>query len=486
MASEKWEWSHTVLGTIVLICLISVFKNPFIYFEDYSIALGLTNFEYSIILLSLYAGNITSLFFGVYVNNLFKDKYQGIASVFSGISGVLALLFCVIIYFDKGAGAAGSASDSNNISIFIVVYGSIVAFLYKNAASICYATVVGLANEWSASNKKGANISYLQLSWSISTLLYIPIGFLLEYLFWYIPFMIFGVVLILYAFILNWGFTFKHHTPAQRDPIDVQIQGSAEECENESVLKSVSDIASNFTNLTQEVTANFGDLKTVFNKQINLILCAIFFCSIAQGSFLITTSSFWMEDVFLLDTSSVGFVTLSVFLAEVIGSIIMTQISDTYGIFVCSFIAFIIEIIASLIILNLSIIIGPDIGGLPYAIILNFFLFVGWEIFFITQVLAMIEFGPVNVSKNIILLSNFAVASIAKMIGAELSSLLWNGGEGLQILAAIWLISNSLGLACYSILYQIKDKRVQTGSSDGEYLPIRDAGYSESQGNPIL
>jgi len=485
MASEKWEWSHTVLGTIVLICLISVFKNPFIYFEDYSVALGLSNFEYSIILLSLYAGNITSLFFGVYVNNLFKDKYQGIASVFSGISGALALLFCVIIYFDKGAGAVGE-TDKSHISIFIVVYGSIVAFLYKNAASICYATVVGLANEWSASNKKGANISYLQLSWSISTLLYIPIGFLLEYLFWYIPFMIFGVVLILYAFILNWGFTFKHHAPAQ--PVQIQsggVGGPVSE-QDESVLKSVSDIASNFTNLTQEVTANFGDLKTVFNKQINLILCAIFFCSIAQGSFLITTSSFWMEDVYLLDTSSVGFVTLSVFLAEVIGSIIMTQISDTYGIFVCSFIAFIIEIIASLIILNLSIIIGPDIGGLPYAIILNFFLFVGWEIFFITQVLAMIEFGPVNVSKNIILLSNFAVASIAKMIGAELSSLLWNDGQGLQILAAIWLIANSLGLACYSILYQIKDKRAQTGSSDGEYLPIRDAGYSDSNANPIL
>lgn len=154
------------------------------------------------------------------------------------------------------------------------------------------------------------------------------------------------------------------------------------------------------------------------------------------------------------------------------------------GIFVCSFIAFIIEIIASLIILNLSIIVGPDIGGLPYAIILNFFLFVGWEIFFITQVLAMIEFGPVNVSKNIILLSNFAVASIAKMIGAEFSSLLWNEGQGLQILAAIWLIANSLGLACYSILYQIKDKRAPTGS-DGEYLPIRDAGY-QSNSNPIL
>ena len=187
MASERWEWSHTVLGTIVLICLISVFKNPFIYFEDYSVALGLSNFEYSVILLSLYAGNITSLFFGVYVNNLFKDRYQGIASVFSGISGALALLFCVIIYFDSGQ--TEPVTPNSQLSIFVVVYGSIIAFLYKNAASICYATVVGLANEWSASNRKGANISYLQLSWSISTLLYIPIGFLLEYLFWYIPFM---------------------------------------------------------------------------------------------------------------------------------------------------------------------------------------------------------------------------------------------------------------------------------------------------------
>jgi len=466
MASDKWEWSHTVLGTIVLICLISVFKNPFIYFEDYSQALGLSNFEYSIVLLSLYAGNITSLFFGVYVNNLFKDKYQGIASVFSGISGALALLFCVIIYFD-------SVTPNSELSIFVVVYGSIIAFLYKNAASICYATVVGLANEWSASNKKGANISYLQLSWSISTLLYIPIGFLLEYLFWYIPFMVFGIILILYAFIINWGFTFRSR--AQTPPPDAG---------DDSVMKSVSDIASNFTMVTQEVTANFGDLKTVFNKHINLILCAIFFCSIAQGSFLITTSSFWMEDVYNLDTSSVGFVTLSIFLAEVIGSIIMTQISDTYGIFVCSFLAFIIEIIASLIILNLSVIVGPDIGGLPYAIILNFFLFVGWEIFFITQVLAMIEFGPPGVSKNIILLSNFAVASIAKMIGAEFSSLLWNEGQGLQILAAIWLIANSLGLASYSILYQIRHNRAPTGS-DGEYLPIRDAGF-QSNSNPIL
>ena len=37
-------------------------------------------------------------------------------------------------------------------------------YLYKNEASICYAIVVRLTNEWSVSNKKGANISYLQLS----------------------------------------------------------------------------------------------------------------------------------------------------------------------------------------------------------------------------------------------------------------------------------------------------------------------------------
>merc|ERR1712130_900668 len=115
---------------------------------------------------------------------------------------------------------------------------------------------------------------------------------------------------------------------------------------------------STFSKISEDIHTNIGDLKIVFNKQVNLILLSIFFCSIAQGSFLITTSSFWMEDVYNLDTSSVGFVTLSIFLAEVIGSIIMTQISD---------------IIASLIILNLSVIVGPDIGGLPYAIILNFF-----------------------------------------------------------------------------------------------------------------
>eukprot|EP01084_Bolivina_argentea_P054198 99416_1 len=452
MTHGKWTYVHTILGIFLLISLISVFKNPFIYFEDYSSALHLTNFQYSIILLSLYAGNITSLFFGVYVNNLFKDKYHSIASVFSLISGILSLLFCLITYFNTNE----NANNSKVITAFIVIYGSIIAFLFKNTSSICYATVVGLANEWSSSQHKGANIAYLQLSWSVSTLLYIPIGFMLQYLYWWVPFLIFGSILILFTFIIRYGFNFETN-PLITSPLI-----------HDDKIKSISTTISEFS---EDLTSDLADLKSVYNKQINLILCAIFFCSIAQGSFLITTSSFWLEDVYNLDTSMVGLVTLSIFFAEVVGSLTMTQISDSYGIFTCSFIAFMIEIVASLIILNLSVVYGPSIGGLWICIILIFFLFVGWEIFFITQVLAMIEFGPPNVSKNIILLSNFAVASIAKMIGAECSSLLWYDGNGLQMLSVIWLVANILGLACYSILYQIKDKRA---SSD--YLPINDAG----------
>ena len=462
MSDSEFGRSHVFFGIILLICLISVFKNPFIYFEDYANALQLNDFQYSIILLSLYLGNITSLFFGVYVNNLFKDKYQGIASTFSFISGLLSILFCLISYFNT--------ITSNSISSpIIVIYGSIIAFLYKNCASIAYTTIVGLAAEFSATNTRGKNISYLQLSWSVSTLLYIPIGCILEYSYWYIPFLIFGVILILYTFIISWGFNFK--IPAE------------EESNADNFYKAVSDIQSNFSSIPPELMADISHLRSIFNKQINLILLSIFFCSIAQGSFLITTSSFWMEDIYQLPTCLFSLTTLSIFFAEIVGAIVMTQISDQYGIFKCSFIAFFIEIIASLIILNCSAVIGADIGGLWLAVILNFFLFVGWEMFFITQVLAMIEFGPINVSKNIILLANFATASIAKMIGAELSSWLWFNGNGLAILSAIWLGSNVCGLACYSILYHIRDKR--NISTMSEYLPIGDGDNVENEDESV-
>lgn len=88
-----------------------------------------------------------------------------------------------------------------------------------------------------------------------------------------------------------------------------------------------------------------------------------------------------------------------------------------------------------------------------------------------------IEFGPISVSKNIILLSNFGIASIAKMVGAEFSSWLWFNGHGLNILSAIWLICNILGLGCYAILYQIKDKRHITN----EYMPINDGGVNDKE-----
>ena len=171
--------------------------------------------------------------------------------------------------------------------------------------------------------------------------------------------------------------------------------------------------------------------------------------------------------------------TLSIFAAEIVGSIVMASISDAFGIFFCTFLAFTIEIIASLIILNCSAFIGEDIGGLWLAIILIFLLFVGWEIFFITQVLAMIEFGPINVSKNIILSSNFAIASIAKMI--ELNILWLCFCNGLTILAAIWLICNILGLGCYTVLYQIKDKR-----SISDYMPINDGGNDKDLEESLL
>lgn len=378
--NQLWKSYHTVLAIILLICLISVFKHPFIYFEDIAQAIQLTNFEYSLILISLYCGNITSLFFGVYVNNLFKERYQGIASTFTFISGLLSILFCLISYFN-------SNSTSNNDEIMqtiVVCYGSLIAFLYKNSASIAYATMVGLCNERSSQENRGANISRLQLSWSVSTLLYIPIGFMLEYSFWYLPFLIFGIILIIYTFIINWGFDF------QSDIFTENNQSDTESNKSGNIYKAVSDIASNITGLSPEVQANISDLKTVFNKQITLILLSIFFCSIAQGSFLITTTSFWMEDIYNLETSQVGLMTLSIFMAEIVGSITMASISDIFGIFFCTFLAFTIEIVSAVIILNLSSFIGPDIGGLWVAIILIFFLFVGWEIFFITQVLAMV------------------------------------------------------------------------------------------------
>merc|ERR1719384_1412988 len=437
MASSQWRSIHTILGIILLICLVSVFKNAFIYFEDYQRALGLSSFGYSIIMLSCYLGNISSFFFGIFVNKLFSDRYHGIASAFSLLAGLLSLLYPLCVYM-------------STLSM-IILYGSVIAFLYKNAASICYTTVVGLANEYSLHDQKGSNISYLQLSWSVSTLLYIPVGYMIQFVNWYLPFMVFGIILILYCFIINLGFSFDSESFT-------------------ALNEALSDIPSTMS--TASIAANVGDLRSVFNRKIVLILLSIFFCGIASGSFLITTTSFWMEDVYGLTPSELGWYTLSIFISEMCGSIIMSRISDKYGIFVCSFIAFSIKIIDSLIIFNLSILIGPDMGGLWLAIILNFFLFVGWEMFFITQILAMIEFGPVNVSKNIILLSNFAVASIAKMIGTVFSAWLWENGRGLEWLSCIWLCANILGALCYGIFYQIKDHRL-------EYTPIPDRGHGQ-------
>ena len=396
---------------------------------------------YSIIMLACYLGNISSLFFGIFVNKLFSDKYHCIASIFSFLSGILSLLYGFTVFMPN--------------EYVVVIYGSLIAFSYKNAASICYTTVVGLANEYSIHDQKGSNISYLQLSWSISTLLYIPVGYMIQYVNWFLPFCIFGIILIIYCFIINFGYKFDSD-------------------QYNALNEAISDVQSNISSIS--IAANISDLKSVFNRKIILILLSIFFCGIASGSFLITTTSFWMEDVYLLSTSELGWYTLSIFMAEMLGSLIMSLISDKYGIFVCSFIAFAIKIIDSLIIFNLSILFGPTIGGLWLAVILNFFLFVGWEMFFITQILAMIEYGPINVSKNIILLSNFAVASIAKMVGTIISSEIWNNGHGLEFLSCIWLVCNICGAASYAILYKIKDQQVG-------YVPIPAPINSQKQSN---
>mmetsp|Transcript_28781 Transcript_28781/g.45544 ORF Transcript_28781/g.45544 Transcript_28781/m.45544 type:complete len:90 (-) Transcript_28781:80-349(-) len=55
------------------------------------------------------------------------------------------------------------------------------------------------------------------------------------------------------------------------------------------------------------------------------------------------------------------------------------------------------------------------------------------------------------------------------MIGAEISTFLWYNGNGISILATIWLLCNVFGLSCYLILYLIKDRRDPT-----EYMPIMD------------
>eukprot|EP01084_Bolivina_argentea_P003757 7077_1 len=431
MAIAHWQWIHTILAVLLATVLATSFTNTFIFYEDYQKAFGLSSFQYSIITsVSCYLGVIASIFIGIFINNIFSEKYPLITATCSLMCGILSLLFGLVTYMPYSP-------------YLTIIYGSIITFSYKNFQSICYSTIITLANKYSKDTEKGKNVSYIQASWALATLLYIPTGYAIQYIGWYTSFVVFGVISIIYYFIIIYIFKF----------------------EDETSLSTAS--------IYQSIAQRFSDLKSVFNTKILLVLSSVFFCTLASGSFLVVTSSLWMEDVYNLNASQVGWFTLTEFAAEMTGSIIMGQISDKYGIYICSFIAFAIKIVDMFIILMLSIFIGPNIGHISIAIISTFFLFVGWEIFFISSIISVIQLAPQNVSKNVVIMSQFAVASIGKMSGIEISSFLWYNGNGLKYLILIWLISNIFGLLCYIVLYRMKRiglyyTKISTMSTDNE------------------
>eukprot|EP01084_Bolivina_argentea_P177477 306896_1 len=411
--TRKSQWSniHTICGILIRIIGDLLQKINIVFYEDFTTALGLTNVQFSAVIVSQQLGAIVAMLLLPSITQFIPSLQRKIIT-FGFLCGIFSILFTI------------SPIISNN-TYFILIWSCIDKLLSSIAFFIYITSILDLASQTNNSNsgKQGKIISLLNISWTIASLFYFITGYIIQYLNWWFTFVLFGIILCIISIISHFVYL-------------------------------------PFVDYGHEINDNNNfKIYTIFStKSAYFIYIISIIMGCFQYSFQIIVGSVWLEEIFHLNSFHVGLVTLSIFCGELIACLSLSKLIDKCGVFKCAILCFISILTACIITLILWYLFGPKIGGLGVFIVIMFLLFYGWESLFIIQQMLCIQNAPSNEFTSNMLIMNFAGITMGNMIGSYLAPLLWDNGNGIGLLNIVWISFIVAIVVLYVVIYCAKSR----------------------------
>eukprot|EP01084_Bolivina_argentea_P090959 163809_1 len=288
---HKYPWSfyHTVTIIALKLCgdlLISIVS---IFDEELSDESLVTLSSFSYVSISSFIGTVCALFgFPSFNASYFHNENKTITVVYSLLSSILFLLFGCTYFLREYLSA-----------VVILFAQCVIWFFFGITFSIYHSSTVTLATKYSNPNEHGKILSLISFSWSLSSLFYVLVSYLID-VHASLPFIIFGIFIGLLAMLIH--FTFKFH--------------------NTTIIQN---------NNTIDLAHNISIWQ---NKHYQILLLASFIMSISSGANITVLSSPLFHDLFNMSITKVGWCTLFTFFGEFVANIYMIKYSDKGGYFV--------------------------------------------------------------------------------------------------------------------------------------------------------
>eukprot|EP01084_Bolivina_argentea_P024904 46356_1 len=421
ISSHKWTKSHTILAIMMRMCGEINIRSLAIYYRDYQLALQLDSVQFSYIIICSNLGCAATMIFP-FIKRLLTLKQR--ITIFSFLCGLFAILLFII---------PSQTKLYLSPPVFTLTYCCFIALFFGICFIMCRASIIDLASDSVHTSKQGQTIGLLELSWTFAALLYFVVGYMIEYINWWSSFVIFGSILCVLSAISHYVYK----------PFNLPTE-----------ISNSSDTSTSPINLC----VWFEDIKIAFSNQTALLIfLSTFIMSICNGSFSVIVVGVWMEDIFMLTPSHVAWVSLTVFVAELIGCLTVSSVVDIYGPVLCGYFSFACTFAAGLItLIGLNFNNGnPDIGGIFVAVAVIFLLYLGWETFFIlNQILCIKHSNNNNEQHNasFVILINYVSYNLGLIIGTYVAPVLWKNGKGLFEIGIIWIVTAIVTTITYSII----------------------------------
>lgn len=260
--------------------------------------------------------------------------------------------------------------------------------------------------------QRGRAVGLIEFSWSGSTLLGIPlIGLLIERFGWRSPFLLLGALGVASLLALRATLPRTHSQNATSDQAASQT--------------TFMDLVSSWRRLIGKRSASAA-------LGFSLLI------SIAADNLFVVYGS-WLKASFDLSTAGVGFATLAIGAAEVLGEVMTASLADGIG-------------------LKRALAAGVGLSGVGYlllplasdalvpALVALFFVFVTFEFTIVTSISLLTELLPD--ARATLLSANIAALSLGRIIGALVGRQLWTVGG----IAATGVVSSALHLGALGLL----------------------------------
>eukprot|EP01084_Bolivina_argentea_P037447 69272_1 len=431
--NKAFSLKHICLLLLARVMIDFAFKNPLIFYENYSAGSSITDMQFAYILVSSELGCIAAMFFGD-INLKYLKTYTNIITMYLIISGISSTIYVASILMDNKA--------------LTILWCCICRFVVGLSFSFISASSKMCAIQYKGNMDISTILAILHYSWPLSITLNIMAGYIIDDIKWIYVFIISGTLLIVCGVVLYILFNVVFVQEEQ------QQQNVQETTDNNSQYVDNHDHVVNNRSLSIILT----------DKNSLLIIFSSFAMTFRERTRYIVTSSLWMEDIFNLSATAVGWETLSVIFAQISAITIVLLVTHKYALWKSAITPLSLQLFFGILLFLLSLIYGNSIGpyydlSMLFALMIIFAFAMTHQAFYIVQNTNAIKYAPKGLS-FLLLLSERMSQETSSLIAVLITSTIWQNAfqHAIIVWSIIWIIA-TLVQSQVLLLYTDKNQK---------------------------